>query len=186
MRRFSVPLPKGNPYLYTYEDIYSEYWEPIRDYAYSTSKDFHHAEDVAQEVMLQVFKRLDWINREKLAPAIATITSNTIIDMYRAEKGLSSVTYFEDELTFECHDDGIADPIHAMVRDEKMVAVNQVYKELPEHESELFTDFYIEGLGVPDICAKYHITRGAVYIRLHRMRSRFIEAFGNLYEVKDD
>lgn len=186
MRRFSVPLPAGNPHEYSYEDIYSEYWDVIRDYVFSTSRDYHFAEDVAQEVMLQVLKRLDWIQRDKLAPAIATITHTTLIDMHRADKGHSAVTYFEDELTFECHDEGISDPIHDMLRGEKVGYINELYRSLRKEDVKLFNQFYIDCMTVADICAAEKVSRGAVYIRLHRLRTLFVSFVKERLGDEDD
>lgn len=179
MRRFSVPLPKKGPTYYnkdsSYEELYIEYWDTIRKFAYGASGDYHRAEDVAQEVMCQIFKRWDWIQWEKLPAAIAVITHNTIIDMHRADKGNSSLILFEDELTFECHDSGLSDPIRSVLQRESLGGVKMMYSCLNEQETELFDDMYSIGLSVKEVMAKHKISRGAVYLRLHRLRSRLID-----------
>ncbi|QDH46526.1 putative RNA polymerase ECF sigma factor [Aeromonas phage LAh_9] len=179
-RRVSLRPPKRQEY--TFEELYDEYWQQLHTQFYSLEKDFQLAEDLAQESMLRVWQYWDRIQWDKLSGAIGTIANNVRFGYMR--KYLNRVdtqSYDETDgiFEFECHDNGITDPMRQMLQNEASDHVEKALKRLTDEEMSLFSDMYLRNFDIKDLTIKYKMSKTNVYVRLHRVRVKMLSYLQN-------
>lgn len=172
-KRISAPAPKQESY--TYNQLYAEYWGALQKQFYYMEKDYHLAEDLAQETLLRIWQYWDRIQWDKLGGVIGTIANNVRYGYVRKEFDRVDTELYDNVLEFECHDDGITDPIRELLSDEASSFVQQAFNCLKDNERELFADVYLKNLETKDIAKKHGITANNIYVSLHRIRNRLID-----------
>lgn len=177
-KRISAPSPKRTSY--TFEQLYEEYWDALQKQFYYMEKDYHLAEDLAQETLLRVWQYWDRIQWDKLGGVIGTIANNVRYGYVRKEFDRVDTELYDNVLEFECHDEGITDPIRELLSDETSKFVQNAFDNLKDEERELFTDIYLKNLETKDVAKKFKMTPNNLYVSLHRIRNRLVE---NLEEV---
>lgn len=177
-KRITVPAPrKADPSTYTYEELYAEYWDRLHIlYSYSI-RDYHDAEDLAQEALVRIWRYWDRIQWNKLGGAIAVIVNNVRYDYVRGNFDKPDKEFYEDTLEFESHDDGITDPLRKLIIERAADAVNEFTGVLKDKDREIFLDFYTRDMDIEDLCQKYGMKRTHIYVQLHRIRELLHECF---------
>lgn len=173
-----VSLPNQKLKKYTYEELYSEYWEQLFKQFYSLEKDFHIAEDLAQETMMRIWIYFDRVQMDKVSGIVGTIANNTRFDYMR--KYLNRVdtqSYDETEgiLEFACHDEGLTDPLRALLQNEAGFHIDKILITFTDFEKDIFADMYLRNMKIDSITDKYKMTRTNVYVKLFRIRNKFVE-----------
>ncbi len=76
------------------EKIYAEYFEKVTGYIRSHIENDQDREDIASEVFLKVYAKLDSYDERKasLSTWIYIITKNTVIDYYKSRKSCDPLT----------------------------------------------------------------------------------------------
>ncbi len=184
-KRISVPSPRKDPSTYTYDELYKEYWPALQKLFMYSIGDYHTAEDLAQLVMIRVWRYWDRLQWDKLAGAIGVIANNVRYDYLKANFDRPDKEFYEDELEFDCHDNGISDPIRKLVVERAADAVVDFTEILKDKDREFFLDFYIHDIDLNDLCEKHSIKRPHVYVRLHRIRELLFECF-EAYDLLPD
>lgn len=184
-KRISVPSPKQDPFNYTFDTLYKEYWGPLQKLFYQSIGDYHMAEDLAQMVLIRVWRYWDRLQWDKLAGAIGTIANNVRYDYLKANFDKPDKDFYEDSLEFECHDEGINDPVRKLVIERAANAVVAFTGILRDKDREFFLDFYLRDCDLDHLCEKHGIKRPHVYVRLHRIRELLFECFES-YDLLPD
>lgn len=175
-RRVSLPLPKKTDY--TFDELYKEYWKHLHTQFYLLEKDYHIAEDLAQETMLRVWQYWDRIQWDKLAGIIGTIANNVRFGYMR--KYLNRVdtqSYDETEgiFEFECHDNGITDPMRVVLQNEASAHVEKSMNKFSDFDKDLFNDMYLCNMSIHDMIAKHKMSKTNIYVKLFRIRAKMLE-----------
>lgn len=171
-KRISAPTPKKESY--TYEELYEEFWKPLQKQFYYMEKDYHLAEDLAQETLLRIWQYWDRIQWDKLGGVIGTIANNVRYGYVRREFDRVDTEMYDNVLEFECHDNGLTDPVRELLADEASSFVQKAFETLKEAERELFTDVYLRNLTTKDVASKYGMSSNNIYVSLHRIRSQLV------------
>lgn len=173
-KRLSVPVPKKNHYK-DFDELYREYWKGLQKQFYYMEKDFQLAEDLAQETMIRVWQYWDRIQWDKLGGVIGTIANNVRYGYVRKEFDRVDTEMYDNILDFECHDEGLTDPIRDVLNNESSVFIQDAFERLKEGERELFTDIYLRNLATKDVAKKHGMSMGYVYVQLHRIRNQLVD-----------
>lgn len=167
-KRITVPQPRQS--TYTYEELYNEFWGKFQAlFAYSI-KDYHMGEDLAQEVMIRVWRYWDRIQWDKLAGALGVIVNNVRYDYLKDNFDKPDKNFYEDELEFDHHDSGITDPLRKLIIERAADVVQEFAEALKEKDREIFLDFYTRDFDIDDLCNKYGMKKTHVYVQLFRIR----------------
>lgn len=167
-RKFHIPQPKQQEYDFT--GLYREYYKPMVKQFYSHLGNHEDAEDVAQdffEKFLKYWKNIQW---DKLTGLMAIVARNVKYDHLRKIKGRPDNVEMDNELEFECHDEGISDPIRLLVRNRSVDIVSEAAAVLEGQDRDIFMDFYFNSMASEEICEKYGIKKGKFYDCTHRIR----------------
>lgn len=139
------------------------------------------AEDLAQEVFLKAFRRLDTYDPErKLSSWLFKIAHNTTIDYLR--RGAPETVPLEGEseeapsLAAVLADASSEDPARAAERRAMARALETAIAGLRPEYREVVLLFYTEGVSYPEICEITGLPVGTVKTYLHRARKELAEA----------
>lgn len=177
MRWIVLPAPKQDPYSYTFEELYSEYWGTFHKLYFYSIKDWHEAEDLAQITMIKIWRYWDRLQWNKLAGAMATIVNCVRHDWVSQKLSRYEDDFSSDELEFDKHDEGITDPLRTLIVGRAMDAVQDFLGVLDIDEKELFLDFYTRSKSIDEVCEDRNIQRSNAYVQLHRIRDLLSECF---------
>lgn len=173
-KRLSAPTPKKAVYK-NFDELYREYWSPLQKQFFYMEKDFQLAEDLAQETMLRVWQYWDRIQWDKLGGVIGTIANNVRYGYVRKEFDRVDTEMYDNILDFECHDDGITDPLRDVLNNEASVFVSYAFDKLKDNERELFNEVYLKNMTTKEVAKKHGMTTGYIYVQLHRIRAQLID-----------
>lgn len=167
-KRITVPQPRQSSY--TFDELYNEFWGKFQTlFAYSI-KDYHMGEDLAQEVMIRVWRYWDRIQWDKLAGALGVIVNNVRYDYLKDNFDKPDKNFYEDELEFDHHDNGITDPLRRLIIERAADVVQDFAEALKEKDRDIFLDFYTRDFDIDDLCNKYGMKKTHVYVQLFRIR----------------
>lgn len=167
-KRIIVPQPKRESY--TYEELYEEFWPRFQTLFTLSIKDYHTGEDLAQEVMIRVWRYWDRIQWDKLAGALGVIANNVRYDYLKENFDKPDKNFYEDELEFDHHDSGITDPLRKLIIERAADVVQEFAEALKNEDKEIFLDFYTRDFDIDDLCSKYGMKKTHVYVKLFRIR----------------
>jgi RNA polymerase sigma-70 factor, ECF subfamily len=141
------------------------------------------ADDVAQEVFIKIDRALGTLAEpSKLSAWIYAITLNTVRDFARKQRispdgrGVSRRTFDGTADAHEIPDTGARMPDEAIERREMIACYLDHVRDLPPAACEVYVLREFEGLSDDEISKRLSVSRGAVKIRLHRARTRLVEA----------
>jgi RNA polymerase sigma-70 factor (ECF subfamily) len=143
------------------------------------------AEDLAQEVFIKAFRRLDTYDPErKFSSWLFKIAHNTTIDHLR--KGVPETVPLEAErddgpdLSAVLADGSTEDPAAAAERHQMARALEKAIAALRPEYREAVVLFYVEGASYPEICEVTGLPSGTVKTYLHRARKELAQAMAAL------
>lgn len=134
----------------------------------------HDAEDVTQEVLLQIYRSLPDCRLDGLKTWITRIAVNRAIDFKRSKARRPEELSDSEAMSEKMHDDAAA----AMPAAE-LVAIKQAdrrqvrerVEEMPENYREVINAYYMEDKSYEQIAAETGLERKSVESRLYRARS---------------
>lgn len=143
------------------------------------------AEDLAQEVFVKAFRRLDTYDpQRKFSSWLFKIAHNTTIDHLR--KGGPETVPLQVEkdegpdLSAVLSDDSTEDPAVAVERRQMARALEKAIAALRPEYREVVVLFYVEGASYPEICEVTGLPSGTVKTYLHRARKELAQAMAAL------
>lgn len=134
----------------------------------------HDAEDITQEVLLQIYRSLPDCRLDGLKTWITRIAVNRAIDFKRSKARRPEELSDSEAMSEKMHDDAAA----AMPAAE-LVAIKQAHRrqvrerveEMPENYREVINAYYMEDKSYEQIAAETGLERKSVESRLYRARS---------------
>ena len=172
-KRIIIPAPrKEDPYSYTYDELYKEYWPILQKLFYYSIQNYEDAEDLAQIAMIKIWRYWDNIQWDKLAGAIGVIANNVKFDYLRDDVDLNKMVYVEDHLELEYHDEGILDPLRLLIIERAADELADFTKVLKYRDAMLFLDFYTTNMTPDEVCEKHDVPKKHMYVQLHRIKEK--------------
>lgn len=153
----------------------SEYGNDVINFAYSYVKNYHQAQDIAQDVFLKAFARMDTF-REESSPKtwLLSITANRCRDYLRSwskrHEQIGDEAFLEDVT----HDETERIVLERLRKDRLWAVVGR----LPMHYREVITLFYQRELSSQEVATVLGISEQTVRTRLHRGRQMLREMMG--------
>lgn len=167
-RKFHIPQPKQQTYDFT--ELYKEFYSPMLKQFYAHLGNIQDAEDVTQDLFEKILKYWPRIQWDKLTGLLAILARNVKYDHLKRLKERPDSVGMDNELEFECHDEGISDPIRLLVKNRSVDIVAEASSVLTGQDRDIFTDFYFNSMHSEEICEKYNIKKGKFYDCTHRIR----------------
>ena len=161
--------------------IVAHYQRAVFAIAWRMTHDAAQAEDLAQEVFLRVWRKLDSFRpSEPLKPWLLRLATNACINaLKRRRLPMAAARADEDAAPFDPPDDAPqADEIVA--RRELAERLEAAIAELPEDYRLVVTLRHVEDLSYEEIAAILRAPLGTVKVRLHRARERLRRLLGPL------
>jgi RNA polymerase sigma-70 factor, ECF subfamily len=141
------------------------------------------ADDVAQEVFVKIDRSLGGLSEpSKVGAWVYAITLNTVRDFARKRRstpdglGVSRPTADGIEDARELADGRAHMPDEAIERREMIACYLEHVNQLPTVAREVYVLSEFEGLSDEEISRRLSVSRGTVKIRLHRARTRLVDA----------
>lgn len=158
---------KGNTHAFS--RLVDHYKDMVFTLAHRMLKDRIKAEEIAQDVFIKIFKKLDTFKgQSKFSSWVYRITYNTCLDTLRKQqknyKLLSINEFTEHELV------NIDNALDQMQADELKETINQCLEKLPGDMGFLLTLYYFSGYSVKEIAKIVDLKSNNVKVKLHRSR----------------
>lgn len=141
------------------------------------------AEEVAQDVFLNAFRKLagfrqessfqTWIYRIAYNEAITKIRKNKIITLDLVE-----------DLTGNIQDEEVEEEIGGLDEAEQKQVIASILDKLPETDRVLVTLFYLESHPISEICKITGLGESNVKVRLHRVRKKIYSDLQEILKLK--
>ena len=137
----------------------------------------HDAEEVVQEVMLKMVRRIDSLPREgkRIAGWLHRVTRNAAIDRFRKQPRLQRV---DAEVLAELAAPEETEPAGRAGRQELVDLLLGFLGELPRRQREVFDLVELQGISINDAASELRIrpasVRGSLFKARRRLRQRMI------------
>lgn len=158
-----------------YEELFTHFAPRLKSYAIRLGMKDSVAEEMAQEALLNVWRKAHMFNPTKAVAStwIFTLTRNLCIDRMRKEQ------YPMVELPEESEDEASeGDGEHAVLARQ----VAHIITQLPEKQAEVIYRSFYQGLSHSEIAAELDIPLGSVKSRLRLAFQKLKLAWGQEYE----
>ncbi len=180
MQAFTERLKAREPQALT--ELFDEYFERIYTYVRRMVVDEHTAEDLTQDIFLNIHRGLDGFDvRRELEPWIFSIVRNKIRDHWRSARHHASrrdASIDEDELGPRLSDDGEG-PSEPLERREAASIVHDAIEKLPEGMRRTVELRLFEGLPFSAVGRALGRNTDAVRKRYSRAVALLREALGS-------
>ncbi|HBL26078.1 MAG TPA: RNA polymerase subunit sigma-24 [Acidobacteria bacterium] len=172
-----------------FREIVVRFERPVYSLIARMLQDPATAEDLAQEVFVKAFRRLDTYDpSRKLASWLFKIAHNTTIDHLRRhtpetiplETGKDPGEEHRGGLAAVLADDSLESPSSAAERRDMARSLERAIARLRPDYREVVVLFYIEGASYQEICEATDLPLGTVKTNLHRARKELAEEMTRL------
>ena len=161
--------------------IVEHYQRPVFGLAYRMTQDAARAEDLAQEVFLRVWRKLDSFRLgEPLRPWLLRLATNVCLNALKKRQLPILPNRADDEL-------GPREPVattptapEVVERRELLERLERAIARLPEEYRLVVTLRHVDGLAYEEVAATLGWPLGTVKVRLFRARERLREMLGPL------
>ncbi len=149
--------------------IVERYQDRIFSLIYGIVRDRHEVEDVAQEVFLKVYTRIQAFDeRSKFYTWLYRVAANAAKDHVKKRSRRPAVALEEDEVLPAAGDN----PVQHAAAAETRRLVREAIAALPLRYREVLTLRELQGLSYSEIAGVLQISIGTVESRLHRARAK--------------
>lgn len=154
---------------HAFSELVDHYKDKVFTLTLLMLKDSNKAEEVAQDVFIKIFKKLDTFKgQSKFSSWVYRITYNTCLDTLRKQqkdyKLLSINEFNEHELV------NIDNALDQMQADELKESINQCLEKLPGDMGFLMTLYYFQDFKIKEIAEIVDLKPNNVKVKLHRAR----------------
>ncbi len=141
--------------------------------------DFHHAEEITQDIFLQVHKKLPTLkDPHQFAGWLYVIANRLCIDWMRKKK--LTVQSIEDTPTAEIEKSAytryLSEQRQIETSERRREIVTKLLARLPESERTVVTLYYLGEMKVKEISKFLGVSVSTINTRLHRARKRLLES----------
>tara|TARA_R110000744_G_scaffold256325_1_gene371774 strand:+ start:1124 stop:1786 length:663 start_codon:yes stop_codon:yes gene_type:complete len=167
-RQLLLAVKNGN--RQAYHQLYHQYIGQVYALCYRLTADRSLAEDAAQEVFIQLWRKIgDYSEQSKFSTWLHTVTSNITISYIRKQRGWVQRMFNIEDSSAANH---IAEPSAGEVDIEKYVT------RLPERARIVFVLHAIEGYRHEDIAQMTNMAVGSSKAQFHRAKKLLEEWMG--------
>lgn len=163
--------------------IVERYQDAVFGIALARLGDFHEAQDIAQQVLVAAFQRLEDLREpRRLGAWLRSMTIHQCIDLLRRRRQIVSIEQADRQESME------PTPPANLERQELRQAVLAAISRLGKTQRETTTLFYVNGYSVEQVAAMQEVPVGTVKRRLHDARQRLKEEMMGMVEnvLKDE
>ncbi|NLW90176.1 MAG: sigma-70 family RNA polymerase sigma factor [Syntrophomonadaceae bacterium] len=183
----SLAIDTLNGDLSAFEELVNRYKHRVFSIVYRLMGQYQEAEDVTQEVFINVFEKLYQFDADKkFAPWIYRIASNTSISALRKKKNVIVVDF--DEVPQVAYESTIAgesyNPQHLYEREELKGLINDAITELPESYRMVIILRYQMDLDNQEIADILDISKENIEVRVHRARKALRQIIQKRWEER--
>jgi RNA polymerase sigma-70 factor (ECF subfamily) len=183
-------LRKGDPEAY--QAMADQYLSQIYRLAYGITQDLMEAQDIAQDVLLTVFRRVeDFQEKSTIHTWIYRITVNASLDRVRARQRKETLPIEDFLPTFTSegkHAQEIVDwseaPLDQLLGEEARRKIRDAIDALPGEMKVVLVMKDVEGLPLKDIGEILDLSLPAVKSRLHRARLALRGVLASYFQEK--
>lgn len=158
-----------------FTQLFDHFGPRVKAYLMRLGADSAMAEEVAQDVMVTLWRKAGLFDRTKSSVAtwLFRIARNRRIDMLRRKRAINV-----DTETMVIEDESLPDPNEMMDEEKRQVRIRQALKELPEEQLRLVELAFFTELSHSQISQETGLPLGTV-------KSRIRLAFGRLRRILD-
>ena len=151
-----------------YNKIYKDFQPKLKTLVARQIKDKDYVEDLVQEVLLKVHRKLDTYDSQySLSTWIYTIAFNTIKNYYKSLK--DNISY-SAEIYDNDHTELLIDPADVLIAAETSDKINTSLSKMGDTFIDTYVMKEVDGMSVKDISTQLNIPEGTVKSRLKRAR----------------
>jgi RNA polymerase sigma-70 factor (ECF subfamily) len=171
-----------------FRQLVEAYKNPVLNICYGFMQDRQYAEDLAQEVFIEVYSSLkDFREDANLFTWIYRIATTKSLDELRKQKRLkrrafySAITRQEEEPQMESIGGSINNPEEDLIRKQQAQAIQQALDRIPENQRIAFTLSNYQGMSYKEIAEVMEKTTSAVESLLMRAKSNLKTELEDFY-----
>jgi RNA polymerase sigma-70 factor (ECF subfamily) len=151
--------------------------------AMNITRNREDAEEVAQDVFLNAFRKLEGFRRESSFPTwLYRIAYNESISKVR-KKTIKTMDLEEDLMEFIPEED-LEEDIGGLDEIQQKQVIAKILDKLPEIDRVLVTLYYLENLPVTEISGVTGLGESNVKVRLHRVRKKIYKDLQEILKVR--
>lgn len=169
----SLACKSLNGDMSAFEELVNRYKRPVFSIVYRMIGQYQEAEDITQEVFINVYEKLyQFDSNKKFGPWIYRIATNASISALRKKKKVITLDF--DEAYGKAYEDyytaGSTDPQLMFEREELKFFTDKAINELPENYRVVIMLRYQMDLNNQEIAEVLGVTKENVEVRVHRAR----------------
>ncbi len=157
----------------TWEEFVNQHARAVLDSALRVLGQSADAEDVAQEVFMEIFRSARLQQFAKQPALVRTVATRRALDRLRCKKKVCDLN--GEELDAREHE-----PSEYAIAAESDQRLRMCLAKLPTREAEVFCLSFLEGHSATEIAALLNISKGAVAKSLSMARNRLANFFGDI------
>ena len=169
----------------SFETVWNEYYPKLTVFL-QTSFGFSDTEDLVQNIMIKIFRKLDSFNPAySLSTWIFSIARNSALDEFRKSKRMSSsLEILKSELLVKDKTVESRTPESLFLQKEQNSFLDLFIKKLPQTEREITYLRFYEELQYSEISRITGIPSGTVKYSVHVIKNKLKKHYGEHYENK--
>ncbi|HTE83523.1 MAG TPA: sigma-70 family RNA polymerase sigma factor [Dehalococcoidia bacterium] len=157
------------------EELVRRYTKPIFNFAYRMTGNYSEADDIAQDVFVQVYRALPTARLDlPLRPWLYVIARNKCLDYLKRKRALSFST-LEDPESHESPIDALADPDplpeEILERTDLQRVLREAIVRLPERYRAVVALRYASGLSFAEIASSLELPENTVKTHFQRAKA---------------
>ena len=159
--------------------LVQKYQKSVHAFVWRKIGDFHHAEEITQDIFLQVHKKLPTLkDPHQFAGWLYVIANRLCIDWMRKKK--LTVQSIEDtpkaEIEKSAYTRYLSEQQQIETSERRREIVTKLLAKLPESERTVVTLYYLGEMKVKEISKFLGVSVSTINTRLHRARKRLLES----------
>ncbi len=162
----------------TWEEFVAKHAKNVIDAALRVMGNPEDADDIAQEVFLEIYRNNRMLELDQQPALIRTMSTRRAIDCLRRRKPSGDLNEYE----LKCRE---PEPSQSAIAAELDERFRYAITALPPREAEVFCLSALDGNSASDIAQLLNISKGAVAKSLSSARSRLSKSFGWM-QVKNE
>lgn len=152
-----------------FRELVDTYRQHVFRIAFSVLRSEKDAEDVAQEVFIQIHKSLPDYRSQGFKTWISRIATNKAIDFKRKQKRRHEDLYDSEPALLKIVS-GDEAPLTRMIREEQSEEIRKRMADMPQGHRDVIEAFYFQGKNYEQISAEMDVTVKTVESKLYRAR----------------